>query len=224
MEEAIGNIAETRDELIESALDTSLAADKEGLKVDLACGAKVRKGYVGVDYLPLQAIADASPGLDQSQYEGYVQHNLFDMPWPFEDNSIAAAYSAHFVEHIPHYHPNWGPDVDGWWAFFEELYRVMEDGGIVEIIHPFSRSDRAFWDPTHTRYIHFQTWFYLSKEHRQNFGVNHYVPDVDFKIMNIQTIHEPTYLDGKSGDVIDFARQFYFNPTDDLFVVLQVQK
>jgi len=214
-------------ELEKSVLDTSLSEAQEGLRVDLACGTNLRPGYVGVDSIPLDELVRMTEGFKGEappEYEGYVQHDLYDIPWPFEDSSIAAAYSSHFVEHIPHYHPDWGAGRDGWWVWFEELYRVMEDGGIVEIIHPFSRSDRAFWDPTHTRYIHYQTWFYLNREHRLNLGVNHYAPEVDFEVMNIQAIHEPTMLDGKSDDVVNFARQFYFNPTDDLFVVLKVNK
>lgn len=212
-----------------TALDTHLSNEREGLKLDLACGTEVRKGYRGVDSISpedLLAKSDKFDGQLPAKYDDFVQHDLFEFPWPFEDNSVAAAYSSHFVEHIPHYIPGVSKTVtdDGWWHFFAELYRVMEDGGIVEIIHPFSRSDRAFWDPTHTRYIHYQTWWYLSKQSRLDIGMDHYVPDIDFEVQMIQTIHDPTLLDGKSADVLDFARQFYFNITDDLFVVLKVNK
>lgn len=212
-----------------TALDTHWADEKEGLKLDLACGTEVRKGYRGVDFISLEELMEKSDKFEEGlppQYDDFVKHDLFEFPWPFEDNSVAAAYSSHFVEHIPHYIPGVSKSVtdDGWWHFFAELYRIMEDGGIVEVIHPFSRSDRAFWDPTHTRYIHFQTWFYLSKEFRLAIGMDHYVPDIDFEIMTIQTIHDPTLLEGKSTDVLEFARQFYFNITDDLFVVLKANK
>lgn len=211
------------------ALDTRWADEKVGTKLDLACGTEVRPGYRGVDYISpkdLLAKSDKFDGALPPQYDDFVEHDLFEFPWPFENDSIAAAYSSHFVEHIPHYIPGVSKSVtdDGWWHFFAELYRIMEDGGIVEIIHPFSRSDRAFWDPTHTRYIHHQTWFYLSKEFRLAIGMDHYVPDIDFEIVGIQTIHDPTALEGKSSDVLDFARQFYFNITDDLFVVLKANK
>jgi len=215
------------DELLSSSLDTALAEARTGLKVDLACGASPRHGYMGVDMFTKEQLVASDPertkNFDYDTY-GYKQANLLEFPWPFEDNSIAAAYSSHFVEHIPHQVPGSDPWIDGWWLFFQELYRVMEDGGIVEIIHPFSRNDRAFWDPTHTRYIHFQTWFYLQMAQRKVLGVNHYAPEVDFEVMNIQTIHEPTYLQGKNDQVVDFVRQFYWNVTDDLFVVLKANK
>lgn len=216
------------DELLKSALNTELAAAKVGTKVDLACGTQPRLGYIGVDAMPLDVLVDKTKGVEGSiagpEYDSYIQHNLYEMPWPFADNSLAAVYSSHFVEHIPHTYPGWDVNKDGWWVFFEELYRVMEDGGIAEFVHPFSRSDRAFWDPTHTRYIHYQTWFYLNRQQRIQLGVNHYAPDIDFEVLEIQTIHEPSLLDGRSADVIEFARQFYFNPTDDLFVVLKAVK
>jgi hypothetical protein len=215
------------DELIKSPLITQHAEAKVGTKLDLACGTQPRTGYIGVDALPLDELVSKTErfeGTAPAGYKDYIQADLFEFPWPFEDESIAATYSAHFVEHIPHQIPGTDWKVDGWWHWFSELYRVMEDGGICEFIHPFSRSDRAFWDPTHTRFIHYQTWFYLSREHRLKLGVNHYAPEINFDVLEIQTIHEPTFLEGRSADVIEFARQFYFNPTDDLFVVLQVNK
>ena len=209
------------------ALDTHWSQERGGLKVDLACGSNLRPGFLGVDSVPLEVLVkstDKWEGQAPEHYGGYVEADLLEFPWPFEDNSISVAYSSHFVEHIPHQLPGYDPKIDGWWQWFSELYRVMEDGGIVEIVHPFSRSDRAFWDPTHTRFIHYQTWFYLQRDQRVQLGVNHYAPEIDFQILNIQTIHEPTLLEGRSAEVIEFARQFYFNPTDDLFVVLQVNK
>lgn len=223
--EVLTEVDPLKDELLDSSLDTNFAAAKEGLKVDLACGVAPRPGYMGVDLYSYDLLKKSDPERAAiNDFGGFKQANLLEFPWPFEDNSIAAAYSSHFVEHIPHQIPGCDPWVDGWWLFFQELYRVMEDGGIVEIIHPFSRNDRAFWDPTHTRYIHFQTWFYLSKEQRIQLGVNHYAPEVDFEVLNIQTIHEPTDLQGKSEQTLNFARQFYWNITDDLFVVLKANK
>lgn len=209
------------------ALDSHWGLEKEGRKVDLACGSNLRPGFSGVDSVSLQKLVDSTPaweGQAPEHYSDYQAADLMEFPWPFEDNSISVAYSSHFVEHIPHQIPGTDPKVDGWFHWFGELYRVMEDGGIVEIIHPFSRSDRAFWDPTHTRFIHYQTWFYLQKDQREELGVNHYAPNINFEILNIQTIHEPTLLEGRSQEVVEFARQFYFNPTDDLFVVMQVNK
>ena len=207
---------------LKPALNTGLADSIEGLKVDLACGVGLRLGYTGVDAQSLDAIFP--DGKVPEEYEGYVQHNLFEMPWPFEDDSVDAVFSSHFVEHIPHYHPNWGADRDGWWVFWEELWRVVKDGAVIEVLHPFSRSDRAFWDPTHVRFIHYQTWFYLSREHRIQLGVNHYAPDIDFEVVSIQSTQEPALLEGRSESALEFARSFYFNPAEDLFVVLKAIK
>lgn len=215
------------DELTKSPLDTHWAEAQQGKKIDLACGTNVREGYTPLDNMPLDVLINKTAkfeGVAPYQYDDYIQHDLFTLPWPFEDNSISATFNSHFVEHIPHYVPQWGFERDGWWVWFEELYRVMEDGGVCEFIHPFSRSDRAFWDPTHTRYVHAETWMYLNRKHRMDLGVNHYAPDIDFEILSIQTIREPLALEGKSNEVIKFSREFYFNITDDLFVALKVNK
>lgn len=216
------------DDFLLGPLDTHWGEEAQGTKIDLACGPNLRWGYTGVDMAPKTALkrAEKFNGELPPQYENYIEHDLLDFPWPIDTSSVATAFSSHFVEHIPHYIPGVSTSAtdDGWWHFFSELYRVLEDGGIAEFIHPFSRSDRAFWDPTHVRFIHYQTWFYLSKEFRDGIGVDHTAPDIDFEVLNIQTIHDPVFLDGKSSDVVEFARQFYFNITDDLFVVLKANK
>lgn len=191
-------------------------------KIDLGCGKNLQEGFTGIDSADVAVLFEGEePPVD---YKGYIRHDLFSTPWPLPDNCIEQAFSSHFVEHIPHYHPNWEPHQDGWWVFFAELYRVCQPDAEIVIVHPFSRHDRAFWDPTHTRYIHFQTWFYLQKDWRQEQGINHYVPDIDFKVESIDGLGEPAALANRSQQSKDFAHQHYFNPTEDLVVRLRVQK
>lgn len=196
---------------------------KGGISLDLGCGSsfKADYGHIGVDIAPLEKMfPEGAP----SDYDTYEQVDLFKFPWPWEDDSVSLVWSSHFVEHIPHYRPEF-EGVDGWWLFFGELYRVMMNGGKAEITHPFSRSDRAFWDPTHVRFIHYQTWFYLNRKHREDLGINHYdMPDVNFKVELIDAKGQPKLLQSRSGDALDFAHQFYFNATEDLYVVLEVEK
>lgn len=42
---------------------------------------------------------------------------------------------------------------DGWFAFFSELWRVLEHGAVVHIISPYGFSNGGLIDPSHTRYL-----------------------------------------------------------------------
>lgn len=192
------------------SLDMSHGETRSGRKLDLGSGPHPRPGYEGVDR---RNIPEVEHVLD-----------LMQAPWPFEDDSIAAVWSHHFVEHIPHYVP--GYDNDGWWLFFSELYRVLEPDGIAEIVHPYHRSDRAFYDPTHTRYIAPQTWDYMSVAGRERLGAQDGI-DVDFGPVFIQTLRFDTqHLVPPPATEAEetFLREYSWNVVDDLFVVLRAQK
>lgn len=88
--------------------------------------------------------------------------DLFQYPWPLEDNSFDGAVLAHIVEHIPHDIKTTDAQLsklqDGWYAFFAELYRVLTPGAIVHIVSPYGWSDGAITDPTHTRMLTLNTF------------------------------------------------------------------
>ena len=115
-------------------------------KLDIACGQNKQKGFKGIDIA-----GDAD-----------IFHDLNEIPWPIKSNSVEQVFCSHFVEHIPHWRPGW--EADGWFSFFDELYRVMKPDATAEFIHPYVTSVRAFWDPTHVRYIHEVSWHYLNVE------------------------------------------------------------
>ena len=87
--------------------------------------------------------------------------DLFQYPWPFEDRSVAEVVSNHLIEHIPHYRPEYN-GVDGFWMFFNELHRICQKNAKVTFTCPYAKGDRAFWDPSHTRYIHEMNFYYLT--------------------------------------------------------------
>jgi hypothetical protein len=112
--------------------------------------------------------------IDRSENVGADRtFDLFSYPWPLESDSYGGALLSHLCEHIPHeikLHPNafgWSnliPEInarvkclsqlqDSWFAFFAELYRVLTHDARVHILSPHLRSDGAFIDPTHTRYL-----------------------------------------------------------------------
>lgn len=133
--------------------------------LNLGCGNRPIKdeGWVNVDKFD-------NVGADQVV-------DLFKMPYPWLDNSIEGILCSHFLEHIPHSLVPHNMDtfpwsgrqlellkLDGFFAFFEECYRILKPGGYIEIECPFGWSTGAFQDPTHTRYIVLQTFGYLHRD------------------------------------------------------------
>ena len=105
--------------------------------------------------------------VDAADIEGIDQVvNLFQYPWPWKDNSVTEIWCSHLIEHIPHV-ADVLPSIDrenpgslgicarlnGWYAFFHEVHRVLKPDGEIHIITPHGHSVQAITDPTHTRQI-----------------------------------------------------------------------
>lgn len=172
-------------------------------RLEVACGQHVEKGWVGIDIA-----ADSA---------AEIVHDLYQVPWPIKAQSVKEARLSHFAEHIPHNLPQYGSR-DVWWVFWDEMYRIMAPGGTVDIIHPYSRSDRAFWDPTHTRYIHEATWLYLDSRWREANGLQHYDVEADFEVVVTNAVGVPDEYLLRSDDQQMFARSHYWNVFPDLSV------
>jgi hypothetical protein len=180
---------------------------KRPSKLDLACGQKKTSGFTGVD---ISGEAD-------------VTCDLFQFPWPFDTSSVSEVVCNHFVEHIPHYLPEYN-GVDGWWLFFDELYRIMKKNGTAKFVHPYVMSGRAFWDPTHVRYIHEVSWYYLSKEWREMQGLDHYPVKCDFEVVNIDGTGIPDDVMNRSQEQQLYQRNHYWNVVADLVVIIKAKK
>jgi SAM-dependent methyltransferase len=113
------------------------------VKLDLGCGPRKKDGYLGVD-------STAFSGVD-------VVHDL-TTPWPWEDGSVEAVYSHHFVEHLTS---------DQRIHFWNELYRVLKDKGEASITTPYWAHACAYGDPTH-QWPPMSEWavYYLNKAWR----------------------------------------------------------
>lgn len=172
-------------------------------KLDIGCGADKKKGFTGID---LHGDAD-------------IVWDLFEFPWPIEDGSVREVFCSHFLEHIPHYRPQWD-GVDGWWMFWAELYRICRKGATLTMRHPYVWNDRAFQDPTHCRYIHESNYGYLSKEWRVDEKLDHYIPDVDFEVLTINYAN-PDDVANRSEQAQFFFRTYYKNAVGDLEVKLK---
>ncbi len=176
------------------------------VKLDIACGQRKAKGFKGID---LAGDAD-------------IVHDLFVFPWPIKDNSVTEVACNHFIEHVPHYRPEWPKD--GWWMFFEEIHRICKNGAPIHITHPYVKSDRAFWDPTHVRFIHDMTWQYLSKEWREAQGLDHYDTDCDFEVLPVVGTGIAQEFVGRSAETMAYNQSHLWNTVADLAVELKVRK
>jgi predicted SAM-dependent methyltransferase len=171
-------------------------------KLDIACGQNKAEGFTGID---LAGDAD-------------IVHDLFSFPWPIADGVVEEVNCSHFVEHIPHALP--GQTVDGWWLFWDEVHRITKPGAVVNVTHPYVKSDRAFWDPTHVRFIHEQTWYYLDAEWRKAQGLDHYPVTADFNVVTISgSIADD--IATRALEVQTFARAHYWNALGDLTIRLE---
>src|SRR5947207_39834 len=86
------------------------------LKLDLACGRRLREGFTGVDIVA---------------QEGVAQVVDLEKPWPWADASCAELHCSHYVEHTP--------DLI---HFMDEAHRVLVVGGTLTIVAPYYTSMR----------------------------------------------------------------------------------
>ena len=95
------------------------------LRLDIGCGPNKREGFTGVD---------------QTAFKGVDVVTDLRKPWPFKDGSVEEIHCSHCIEHftaLERCH------------VYNEMYRVLKQGGKVSIIAPHWSSQRAYGDPTH---------------------------------------------------------------------------
>jgi len=175
-------------------------------RLDIACGQRKRDGFKGID---ISGDAD-------------IVHDLNETPWPIRTNSVREIVCAHYAEHIPHWRPGW--EKDGWWLFFDEVFRILAPGGTAEFIHPYVMHQRAFWDPTHVRFIHEVTWYYLDAQWREAQQLDHYETEVDFEIVTVDAMGLSDEFMSRNMETQGFARTHYWNVIPDLRVLLKSRK
>lgn len=172
------------------------------MKLNLGCGGNRMEGYTGVDILP-------GPAVD-------VVHDLLVFPWPFEAGAVEDTFCSHFIEHIPLVTLPNGQDL--FFAFFDELYRVMAVGAKATFIAPWYGSVRAWQDPTHRRAISDATFLYLNKAWRVAVGIGHYQVACDFDTQFSYATQAPWHQ--RSEEARTFAFSHYMNVINDVNCVL----
>lgn len=176
-------------------------------RLDIACGQNKTPGFKGID---LSGDAD-------------ITHDLFSFPWPIKTSSVSEIACNHFVEHIPHYRPEWN-GVDGWWLFFDELWRICKKDATLTFVHPYVKSTRAFWDPTHVRFIHEVTWNYLNRDWRVAQGLDHYPVSCHFEVVTVMGTGIPDAIQARNPEYQEMARNHFWDVIPDLQVTLRAVK
>jgi SAM-dependent methyltransferase len=203
---------------------------KARLKLDLGCGTFKKEGFLGIDRRSFEGV-DGVTDLTQ-------KHWVFKQPelggvklMPIDgggfilpDNSVAEAYSSHFLEHLNHNQTR--PERV---RFMNELWRVMVPDGKVTIITPHWASNRAYGDFTHAdKPVSEMFYVYLSREWRLRFAPDNdaeYHPDGYTCNFDVQLGHAMTpSMKDKSEAERAFAIAWYKEAVDDLHALLHTRK
>lgn len=128
------------------ALGLAPGTSREGrpLRLNLGSGKSKVPGYIGVDKIDfpeVDLVADLA------------------RPWPWRDSSVTEVVASHVLEHLAS---------DERVHFFNELDRVLIDGGRAVIVTPHWQDPGCYGDPTHQwPPVTDWTYHYLSKAWRQ---------------------------------------------------------
>ncbi len=196
------------------------AAPPSLLKLDLGSGLTAREGFEGVDIRG-----------------GKAKHvvDLFKFPWPFADDSVDEIACSHLLEHIParevenrDLHVGLSNEMaerylgaDMMFAFMDECWRIMKVGAWMNVVVPSGRSDRAFWDPTHRRFLMQTTFLYFAEGWRIVNGLEHYRVSCNFGVDVGQTMPSEEGLRSAEAQADRFAH--YWNVTVDWIARMQKQ-
>jgi ubiquinone/menaquinone biosynthesis C-methylase UbiE len=133
---------------------SAVLEEKPLLKLNLGCGKSKMDGYVNVDSI---------------KFDNVDQVADLKKKWPWADNSVEHIHLSHVLEHF---------DGQERVHIFNEMHRVLVNGGKALIITPHWASQRAYGDFTHKwppvcEFL----YYYLSKEWRR---VNAPHNDIEF--------------------------------------------
>lgn len=172
-------------------------------KLDLACGNNKAEGFFGVDIAKTETVD--------------VVHDLTQVPWPFEDDSVDEARCSHFFEHL---------EPEQRVSFMNELHRVLkkEAGCMFTTPRGFDRQVQDFthkWPP-----VVESSYYYFNKEFYRSNKLEHYLDlygiKCDFEVRPVQVSVTPDFA-MKCDEHKVFATRYYTNVAVDL-TVLMVKK
>ena len=167
--------------------------ENKPIKVNVACGQIRMENFIGIDKVKTDATD--------------IVHNLDEIPWPFEDDSVDEIHCSHYVEHVK--------DLT---SFVDEMHRIMKKGAKATIIAPYYASMRAIQDPTHVRSICEATFLYYNEGWRKSNNLIHYQIKSDYDFSYGYSV-QPEWAN-RSEEARVFAMKHYINVISDIHVIL----
>lgn len=151
-------------------------------------------GPLNVKLINLDRLADVEPDILCE-----LATDRIDLP----DDSVDAVLAMHVLEHI-----GVQGEIDGWFHFWSELYRVMKDGATVRYECPYSQSLWAWADPTHVRAINEYCLLYLNQDAYRSPGsaIPDYRPQFDFVSASFEKIPDHTNPEVRKLEPVSFIR------------------
>lgn len=129
----------------------ALIEARQGIQLDLGCGANKQPGFVGMD------VRDV-PGVD-------IVHDLNVHPWPLPDRSVTRVMASHLVEHVPPTAVTAEGTRFPFVEFMDEAWRVCQAGAEFLIAAPYYASPGFAQDPTHINMVSEVTFAYFDPLH-----------------------------------------------------------
>lgn len=118
--------------------------------LNLGCGrTKVPRG-INVDILP--------------EVEPDIICNVNKLPLPWEDNTFDRVIMSHIFEHLGDFGETGKSYIQWFTEFWREIWRVLKDGGWVELVAPYGQPEQVWGDPSHVRPLFPLTFLILSKK------------------------------------------------------------
>jgi ubiquinone/menaquinone biosynthesis C-methylase UbiE len=146
------------------------------MKLNIGAGFKRLPGFLNVDY-------------DEHCSPDYVV-DLEKDNLPFPDNSVDEIVAHHVLEHLG----------EGFFHFMQEMYRVCEDGAIIDVVVPHHRHEFFLNDTPHRRPITIEGIKQFSKvfnklcietnDGQSKLGILY---DVDFEIAGWNYVFDPYF-------------------------------
>jgi hypothetical protein len=86
--------------------------------------------------------------------QGDLKHDPRTIPWPLADHSVHTAVVTHVLEYL---------DPSEWFAWWDELHRVMQPLGVVYLSGPYGGDESQGWlsDPQHKTRVIEQSFAWL---------------------------------------------------------------
>ena len=140
-----------------SVLDNLLK--KQGIRLDIGCGANKNPGFIGIDLLPLKEVD--------------IVWDIEVTPWQvdnkdFPAESVSLASASHVLEHIE---PHGGVFID----VMNEIWRILKPNGQFLFVVPYAGSPGFYQDPTHCNPINETTMHYFDPDpEHENIGMSLY--------------------------------------------------